>query len=334
MKNDEFKILLIENNISLMNIIKQWLTNHAEVISVMDQVQSTTMVQKHTWDLIIVDIELMGLTIFNFIKLVKSFNHWTAILIITSYKNIEGSAQALQGKEHADGIIFKPLVKDKFVDLVLKLAANTRDNRRKEQKVILAIGAHPDDVEIGCAGTLARCWAEGAAINILTLSSGESGGDRNARRNEAQQAAKVLHAQLFLEELVDTCISEGVETINLIETILQEVKPTHIYTHSRQDNHQDHRNVHLATMVAARLVDNIYCYQSPSCTIDFRPNLFSDISDYIQQKLLALACYKSQADYHPYLHEEVIRAMAIYWGRFAHNRLVEPMEIIRQTIVL
>ncbi|CAN5456587.1 hypothetical protein BH10PSE19_BH10PSE19_05640 [soil metagenome] len=288
------------------------------------------MVQNQIWDLVIINIELMGPNILDTIKLIKSANHWTTILILTNYQQIEHTAEALQGHEHADGVLFKPLVKTTFLDLALKLITNTKNSRQKEQKVILAIGAHPDDVEIGCGGTLARHQTEGAIINILTLSLGEVGGEKNIRCEESQLAAKVLQAKLFLGDLTDTRISDGVETIRLIENIVQEIKPTHVYTHSRHDTHQDHRNVHLAAMVACRSISNLFCYQSPSATIDFRPNLFIDISDYLPQKLAALASYKSQVNLHLYITEEMIRAMSLYWGRFANGSHAEPMEIIRQ----
>ena len=77
---------------------------------------------------------------------------------------------------------------------------------------ILAIGAHPDDIELGCAGTLAlasqieNCLAYG-----LVLSSGEGGGDADKRRIEMNQSSKILGLEeLFYGNLKDTSISEGI----------------------------------------------------------------------------------------------------------------------------
>lgn len=194
----------------------------------------------------------------------------------------------------------------------------------------MAIGAHPDDIEIGCGGCLLMHKAQAGEINFLTLSLGESGGNSEIRKKESYLAAEMMRANLFLGNLEDTNISEGAETIRLIEDIIKQVNPTHIYTHSLQDNHQDHRNVHLASIVACREIPNFFCYQSPSSTIDFKPGLFVEISDYIDTKIEVLKVYKSQNCTKPYLFEDMIRSLARYWGRFSGYGLAEPLEVIRE----
>ena len=156
---------------------------------------------------------------------------------------------------------------------------------RARQRV-LAIGAHPDDVEIGCGGTLAKHRAAGDDLMILTLSHGAQGGEARLRGEEARHAAAMLGANLELHDLPDACISEGVETIRIIEAAIRAFAPTHVYTHSREDTHQDHRAVHAASVVASRGVANLYGYQSPSSTVEFRPQRFVDISAHIDDKLV------------------------------------------------
>lgn len=204
------------------------------------------------------------------------------------------------------------------------------DRRKHRQRIVLFIGAHPDDVEIGSSGCIAKHYQQGDSVNILTLSSGEAGGDLTTRREESKKSAEMLHANLFIKELIDTKISH-VDTIRLIDEVVQQLSPSHVYTHSIHDAHQDHRNVHHASVVACRSVPNLYCYLSPSTTIHFKPTLFVEITNYIDKKLMALAIYQSQASKRPYLKEDMVRATARYWGRYANYCLVEPMEIIRQT---
>ena len=129
-------------------------------------------------------------------------------------------------------------------------------------------------MEIGAGGTLAAHGAAGDAVAILTLSRGAIGGDKAQRARESQEAADILGARLFLRDLEDTRIPEGNPTIALIEEVVAEVQPTIVYTHSVHDLHQDHRNTHRAAMVACRRVGRIYCFQSPSATVDYRPNHF------------------------------------------------------------
>ena len=195
-------------------------------------------------------------------------------------------------------------------------------------ETVLAIGAHPDDVEIGVGGALLAHGAAGHAVNILTLSRGAEGGISDQRVHESQVAAELLGARLFMEDLEDTRIPQGHPTVGLIERVIDIVRPTLVYTHSRNDTHQDHRSVHEAAMVAARRVSRVSCYQSPSSTVDFRPNRFVPIADHLDGKQAAIRAFASQAD-RTYLHPELVSSTARYWGRFAHATHAEALEVVR-----
>src|SRR5262249_37234805 len=147
---------------------------------------------------------------------------------------------------------------------------------------------------------------------------------------EAHNAAAMVGARLEIANLRDTYITDGTETISIIEAAIRELKATHVYTHSLEDTHQDHRAVHSASLVAARGVPNVYCYQTPSSTVEFRPNRFVDITDFIKEKLQLIGAYKSQAERMEALHDDVILTNARYWGRYAGCVLAEPMRIVRQ----
>ena len=217
-----------------------------------------------------------------------------------------------------------------FVEQALLLAEEARTRRHRQQKRVLAIGAHPDDVEIGCGGALAKHHADDDVLHILTLSRGAAGGDVNIRAVEAQQAAAMVGAQLEMANLRDTYITDGAETISIIEAAIRELQATHVYTHSLEDTHQDHRAVHAASLVAARGVPNVYCYQTPSSTVEFKPHRFVDITHFIDKKIDLIGAYKSQVDRMESLQPDVILSTARYWGRFAGHVLAEPLQIVRQ----
>jgi LmbE family N-acetylglucosaminyl deacetylase len=322
-----YKILLLEEKKNGLLLQANWLRAYGEVIHEAYENFNTLMAQPEIWDLVVSDVEPTDHKGLNIIKVTKFIDPWIPVLIITDYEALKYNVKALH---HADGLLFKPLEKTTFLDLALKLTAESRQKRQQEQKVVLAIGAHPDDVEIGCGGCLIHHHSQGDLVNILTLSRGEAGGNGSARVKESQIAAQLLQAQLFMGDLSDTHISDGASTIHLIEEIISQIQPTHIYTHSQHDDHQDHRHTYLASIVACRKISNFYCFQSPSSTIDFKPHLFVDISQQIAQKIKVLSLYQSQMHRGPYLHEEMIRASALYWGRFMNYGLVEPMEVIRQ----
>jgi LmbE family N-acetylglucosaminyl deacetylase len=229
-----------------------------------------------------------------------------------------------------DGLLGKPVAPADFLRQALPLAEMANHRRQRNQRRILAIGAHPDDVEIGCAGSLARHRAKGDIVHILTLSRGGGGGDIGVRTAEAHNAAKILGASLTLGNIPDGHITEGMETIRIIKEVVDDLEPTHVYTHSFDDTHQDHRAAHAASVIAARTVPNLYCYDGASSTVAFVPNRFVEITDFLELKLRVLDAYGSQAGRVPALQPDNVIAAARHWGRFARYALVEPFRILRQ----
>ena len=265
---------------------------------------------------------------FALLKYIKDNFRWTATLVATHNQDPQFLRQAV--KCRIDGLFFRPATPQEFIDQVLLLAKAAHARRRRQQKRVLAIGAHPDDVEIGCGGSLAKHHADYDVLHILTLSRGAAGGDVNIRAVEAQDAAALVGARLQMANLPDTRITDGAETISIIETAIRELEPTHVYTHSLEDTHQDHRAVHAASLVAARGVPNVYCYQTPSSTVDFKPHRFVDITHFIEQKIALIGAYESQIDRMESIQPDIILSTARYWGRFAGYVLAEPLRIVRQ----
>lgn len=195
---------------------------------------------------------------------------------------------------------------------------------------VLAIGAHPDDVEIGCGGTLLEHRRRGDAISILTLSHGSVGGDRHARTLESVAAAESAGARLLLADLPDTSLDPGIDTIRLIEGVVRLVDPTIVYVHSASDHHQDHRAVHSAAISATRGVPQVFAFQSPSATNEFAPTKFVAIDEAVVHKVQLLSHFQSQSE-RSYLEPEMVTSVARYWARNLAPRAkyAEPFEVIR-----
>jgi LmbE family N-acetylglucosaminyl deacetylase len=215
------------------------------------------------------------------------------------------------------------------ISLVATLHAQLRRAGRRRERV-LAVGAHPDDIEIGCAGTLLEHRRQGDRITLLTLSRGTVGGEPGGRSKESLASATMIGAQLLMADLPDTRVSDGIDTIRPIEQIIAALNPTVVYVHSRHDNHQDHRAVHAATIVAARSVPTLMAYQSPSATNEFSPTAFVPVDGVINRKLDVLACYASQSA-RTYLDPEAVVTGARYWARHLapRARAAEPFELVR-----
>ncbi|MFO1082837.1 MAG: PIG-L family deacetylase [Reyranellaceae bacterium] len=289
-----------------------------------DGAAAWAMLAARAWDLVVVDPAMTRG--FEFVRAVRQ-RPWISILVLTQLR-VPHLLRAVECGVNA--IELKPIASAAFLKRALALAEEVVARRHRLQRRVLAIGAHPDDVEIGCGGSLARHGARGDRLHILTLSRGAAGGDETVRVAEATRAAEILGATLSFGDLPDTRIGDGIETIEVIRDAIDRLEPTHVYTHCAEDTHQDHRAVHAASLAAARRVPNVYCYQSSSATRAFQPNRFTDIAGYIAQKLAASAVYESQRTRVPALREEAILVRAQYWGHESGHRLAEPISIVRQ----
>lgn len=325
------RILLVEDDADQAQLLSRWLASAGryQVAHAASGAEGEAMLRCREWDLVVSDIELPGMSGLDLLRITKETQRYTPTLLITAHGSLDYALEAIRGG--AGDFLLKPFARRPFLDKVSDLAARGTAERRMHCHIVLAIGAHPDDVEIGCGGTLLRCTSRGDRVAVLTLSGGEQGGTASERVEEARRAAVVLGARLFVGALTDAAIPEGQETISLIEDTIRTVQPTVVYTHSLHDGHQDHRSAHRASIVACRGIPSLYCYQAPSSSIDFRPTKFVEVSDFMGRKVEAIAAYRSQVARRPYLRETLVRATAEYWGRFAQYGFVEPLEVIRES---
>jgi LmbE family N-acetylglucosaminyl deacetylase len=282
------------------------------------------------WDAALIDIGLPGSSGFDLVREVRAGHPDLPLALMTADASMDVAVRALRSE--VDDFLAKPIPPAALVDQVERLVqrrGKRRDASRPAERV-LGVGAHPDDVEIGVGGILLGHRRAGDEIAVLTMSQGARGGEGERRAAEAAEAARRMGARLFLQALEDTHISESHPTVGLIEGVIEEFQPTIVYTHSWNDLHQDHRNTHRATMVAARVVSGVYCYESPSATVDFRPARFVAVDTDIDRKLEVIAAYTSQTEVRSYLDPELVRSTSRYWGRYGDSRFCEPLEVVRE----
>jgi len=182
---------------------------------------------------------------------------------------------------------------------------------------ILAIGAHPDDIELGCGGSLAKLAFAGARIHALVLSRGGRGCHDGAdRSDESHRALRQLGVRQVLQhDFPDTCFPSCRNAIiGSLEQACAAIRPQRVYTMCGEDHHQDHRTVHEASIVACRSVPQILCYESPSTLPQFAPQVFEDISVQLELKIRALREHASQGDRH-YMQESHLRCHAQFRGQ-------------------
>ncbi|MEE9165484.1 MAG: PIG-L deacetylase family protein [Nitrospinota bacterium] len=159
---------------------------------------------------------------------------------------------------------------------------------------ILALGAHPDDIEIGCAGTLINCARQSHEVYLGILTDGSAGGDPEVRRREQEEAAKIIGAKkVFWGPYEDTKLMVSRESIGVIDAWINEIKPTYVLVNYSNDNHQDHRHLTRIAIAATRQIKNVLFYEVPSST-EFFPVLFNDINPVLDLKMEALKAHASQ----------------------------------------
>lgn len=214
------------------------------------------------------------------------------------------------------------------LNLVIIVAMN-EDILDKKQKVVLAIGAHPDDLEFGCGATMAKWAAEGATVYYLILTDGSKGYEDHlmpneeltkTRRMEQEAAAKITGvSKVYFFDYVDGELVNNLEVRKDIVKVIRETKPdvvysmdpTMVYDEDRGFiNHPDHRAAAQATMDAVfpfarnsrtfpELIDLGFPVHKVLCVLlnNFkRANYYVDITETIDKKLAALDCHKSQGD--------------------------------------
>jgi len=178
---------------------------------------------------------------------------------------------------------------------------------------ILGIGAHPDDVWIGCGGTLAKCTG---FVGIFSLSKG--------RDDNIDQRFEVM-------PLVDI--------ITWVDNFIRFHEPHTIYTHCSSDVNRDHRIINEAVLIATRppcSVKEIYGFDITSFWGfnqfgSFNPNVFVDITDTIDDKIEGLEDYKSELRPPPHYRSlESIRNRAQVWGSVINVPYAEAFELIRK----
>jgi len=161
---------------------------------------------------------------------------------------------------------------------------------------ILALAPHPDDIEIGCGGTLAAYARQGAEIHLFVATDGGKGGDAAVRKTEQENAAAILGIKaVHWGSFEDTRLPAEDALIHAIEDKVQEIKPLIVLVNHHEDTHQDHRTMARAAHSATRYVPSVLAYETPTSS-NFLPTVFMDIHDTLSDKLKALDAHASQVE--------------------------------------
>lgn len=182
---------------------------------------------------------------------------------------------------------------------------------------VLAIGCHPDDLEIACGGTLSRLAREGHNVYMCHVANGDMGHAeimppelREIRTVEAEEAGKIIGAKKVYNIDVGDCVvnRKDLDALKKVVKVIRETKPDFIITHDPSDYMEDHLQVSGLVFEASftssiphmfpeyssyPVIPPIY-YMDTLAGVGFMPEEYVDVTDYIEIKLNALNCHQSQ----------------------------------------
>lgn len=217
------------------------------------------------------------------------------------------------------------------------------------KKIILAIGAHPDDIEIGCGGTLSILREKGHDLTQLIVTSGDEGALQTEkktlakkREEEATQSGNLLKTSrmIFFRE-PDGLTGYSKELKIRLISVLRDLRPDIVFTHARSDHFPDHQIVHqltLASILGAsgpwyadagghpHQVSEVYGYEvwNPISTLQAS----FDISSAIDRKMELIRCHSSQIAGVDYL--AAIKGLARYRGVMSlSGEYAEVFEVLK-----
>jgi LmbE family N-acetylglucosaminyl deacetylase len=164
----------------------------------------------------------------------------------------------------------------------------------------LFIGAHPDDLEIGTGGTIAKLRQAGHSVRLLIMTDDADPGAAKQRRVEAVAAASALGltaSDVSFLGLPDGRLRCDPESVGKVRDVVAQFNPDLVFTHSSADDHQDHRATHEISQGAVRKCPRLYyAVVNHLVTSSFSPKVFVDVQAQWPSKLAALDAHTTQAN--------------------------------------
>lgn len=205
------------------------------------------------------------------------------------------------------------------------------DNRR-----VIAFGAHPDDIEIGMAGTVSKLTGMGYDVRLViaTLPNFVKTDTKEERKQESIMSAKVMGCKIpdFLDLSPEEIVFSR-KFVTQINKIIQEHKPAAIFTQWIGDTHQDHQILTRAVIAAARDSNDVFMYETtiPGGISEhaFRPQLYVDMTETLGIKRNALDCFDSQKIRCGPLWIDSLIGRCSYRGYQMNAKYAEAFEVIK-----
>ena len=216
---------------------------------------------------------------------------------------------------------------------------------------VLIFAPHPDDEVLGCGGTIAKYTANGDVVYVAIITKGCEPLFSTEQvvdvKNECLRADKFLGVKGTIFMDFPAAMIENVPRYKFNEAfiqLVQKIKPDVVYIPHRGDMQLDHKMVVDAAMVALRpkyqhVVKKIYAYETlsetgwdvPNVTNEFIPNVYNDISKFMDKKIEAMQMFKTQLSAYPAARSlKAVEALAMYRGATVNMNAAEAFSLVRE----
>jgi len=200
------------------------------------------------------------------------------------------------------------------------------------RRSVLAVGAHPDDLEVGCFGTLLKHKTAGDKVTVaITTKGGYGNRTWEQISREAKNASKILGVDYIILDNKIGHYEMNWKTVGEIDQIISRNAVDTVYTVWHGDSHQDHQLTFKNVLAACRTkrIRNLYCFEMSEYSYrsqsTFDARFFVDISEFFEMKLKAARAYKSYITPH---HIEAISGLAKHRGLACETEYAEAFEPI------
>lgn len=210
---------------------------------------------------------------------------------------------------------------------------------------ILAIGAHLDDIELACGGTLSRAIEQGHTVKMVVLSkSGYTNYDGKQMRTddtaemEGKNAARILGVEdLDIFSFETKCVPYHYTVIETLDRVISEYDPDIIFTHHVFDTHQSHEGTAKSTFSAARRKNTVFMYEpivpSGRSYVPFHPQLYVDFTEkQLNIKISALKAHETEYKKFGNGWIDGVIARARFRGYEMGKEYAEAFEVVRCTL--
>lgn len=324
--HQKLRVLLVEDTMDQALLVKTALMQAGdfEIVLSYDGDQAIKLLEQSEWALALVDLNLPGKDGIEVIKEATRLHPDLPVIAMTAYTGQVYHDQAF--RVGAKYVLKKPFEKDELLSKVAEFIDLGAARKPTGPEAVIAVGARPGDIEIGCAGSLVHHVESGHDVTILVIAGGSLDGS-DCLSVAAQKAADDIGAKLVFGDVVEPKGMNIQEAAKVLHTLIDEMNPSVLYMPSENDREQNRINTFRVCTTTGSDVAQLLAYEGPTSSMAYEPTMFRPVSSSLKAKMDAVSAYEKCKLKN--VSRDYVMAAARYWSRFDDEPLVEPLEDVR-----